>query len=53
MELTTLTAALHSDELVYCFDPAPTDPGSWAQPDHCDHCDHIHLGYTTTDTLFE
>jgi len=43
IELAALTGPLHSDELIYCFDPAPLDSGSWAQPDHCDH---IHLGYT-------
>ena len=42
--LVALTGVLHSDELIYCFDPAPLDPGSWAQPDHCDH---VHLAYKT------
>ena len=50
IELATPTGALHSDELIYCFDPAPADPDSWAQPDHCDH---IHLGYRPKGTLFE
>ena len=44
IELATLTGPLHSDELIYCFDPDPLDPGSWAQPDHCNH---VHLGYKT------
>ena len=42
IELSTLIRQLHSDELIYCFDPDPADPGSWAQ---ADHCDHIHVGY--------
>ena len=41
-ELAALTGALRSDELIYCFDPSPLDPGNWAQ---VDHCDHIHAGY--------
>ena len=42
VEAAGLGGPIHSDELIYCFDPDSRDPGSWAQPDHCDH---IHLGY--------
>jgi hypothetical protein len=42
VELAALTGPLSSDELIYCFDPAPRDAGSWAQ---ADHCDHIHMGF--------
>jgi hypothetical protein len=41
-ELAALSRPLHSDELIYCFDPAPLDRGSWGQ---ADHCDHIHFAF--------
>src|SRR4051812_30813607 len=40
-ELAAVTGPTRSTELIYCWDPDPTDPGMFAR---ADHCDHIHWG---------
>ena len=41
MDLDRVKGKLHPDELIWCFDPGPTD-ASWGQ---ADHCDHVHVAF--------
>jgi hypothetical protein len=40
-ELAAVRGPNRSTELIYCWDPDPSDPGMFAR---ADHCDHIHWG---------
>ena len=43
VQLARLTGALHSTELIYCFDPDGNASGDAFAAS--DHCDHIHYGF--------
>ena len=43
IELASLGGALHSTELIYCFDPDGLASGDGFA--RADHCNHIHIGY--------
>jgi hypothetical protein len=41
--IAAIAGSLHSNELIYCFDPdGPLSRDAFAR---ADHCDHIHVGY--------